>query len=170
MAIHLRPFTEADFVTLIGWFTSEAALVQWGGADMRFPLDEAQLADMLREGRGDPPARWLFSGVVEGEIAGHCQAALDWRHGVARLGRVAVNPVCRGQGLAAPFLRQVIERVFADPAFERIELNVYTFNSAAIRTYRGLGFIEEGVRRSSVRVGQQRWDTAMYGLLRTDPR
>ena len=105
-----------------------------------------------------------------GATAGHCQAALDWRHGVARLGRVAVNPAFRGRGLAAPFLRQVIDRIFADPAFKRVELNVYTFNNAAIRTYRGLGFVEEGVRRSAVQVGPERWDTAMYGLLRTDPR
>ncbi|MCY1227783.1 Acetyltransferase [compost metagenome] len=74
----------------------------------------------------------------------------------------------RGRGLARPFLREVTERFFADPAFERLELNVYTFNEAAIRTYRSLGFREEGVRRSSAKVGDVRWDTAIYGLLRNE--
>jgi len=70
--------------------------------------------------------------------------------------------------LAVPFLSQIRDSVFGMAEFERLELNVYTFNQAAIRAYKRLGFVEEGCRRSSVRVGQARWDTAIYGLLRSE--
>ncbi len=166
--MELRAFTAADEAALLGWFPDEAALVQWGGPDMRFPLDRAQLVAMRQEAEGDPSARWLLSGVEDGALAGHVQVPFDWRHGVARLSRVAISPAFRGRRLAEPFLASVVARVFAETGIERLELNVYTFNEAAIRTYRALGFVEEGVRRSSVRIGEARWDTAIFGLLRRE--
>jgi RimJ/RimL family protein N-acetyltransferase len=162
----LRPFQEDEFRYLCAWFPNEQALVQWGGPDARFPLDCAQLWDMLREGEGDHPRRWLFSGLRGSDLIGHAQVALDWRHGVARLSRIAISPEFRGKRLSGPFLQKVLDHIFAHPEFERIELNVYTFNTTAISAYRKLGFVEEGVRRRSVKVGNARWDTAIYGLLR----
>ncbi|WP_457588010.1 GNAT family N-acetyltransferase [Ensifer canadensis] len=166
--ISLRSFLPQDAAQLSAWFPSAEALTQWGGSGLSFPLDAAQIAEMHASTLGDAPARWMFSGVVDGDLAGHAQVALDWDNGVGRLSRVAINPRFRGHGLAQPFLQRIIERFFADVHFERLELNVYTFNTAAIRTYLKLGFIEEGVRRSSARVGDIRWDTAIYGMLRSD--
>ncbi|WP_331376590.1 GNAT family N-acetyltransferase [Sinorhizobium chiapasense] len=166
--LQLQDFAEDHARDLPTWFPTLRSLIQWGGPDVRFPLDKDQIDAMVAETAGRQPKRWIFSGLVRGVVAGHAQVALDWQNGVARLSRVAVNPLFRGQGLAGAFLTLVVRRVFAVPAFERLELNVYTFNGAAIRTYLGLGFIEEGVRRSSVKVGDERWDTAIYGLLRSD--
>ncbi|MGF6174980.1 GNAT family N-acetyltransferase [Ensifer sp. 4252] len=166
--MQLEIFARHHIADMLGWFPTAEALIQWGGPGLRFPIDETQLEEMQGSTLGDVPARWMFAGIVDGNLAGHAQVALDWGNGVGRLGRVAINPWFRGQGLAHPFLQRVMERFFADARFERLELNVYTFNTAAIRTYLKLGFIEEGVRRSSARVGDIRWDTAIYGMLRSD--
>lgn len=162
----IRPCNDDDFGTIIGWFPNEAAIIQWGGTELTFPLDVAQLTRMLEESRLTPPIRQLWSGELDNTVVAHAQVAFDRRHGVARLARVCIHPEFRGRGLATPFLRQIIHMTFDDRAIERLELNVYTFNDPAIRTYKNLGFIEEGVRRSSVRVGGERWDTAIYGMLR----
>jgi len=142
--------------------------VQWGGPEVRFPLDAAQLEQTLEESTREPPARLVWVGELERSVIAQASVALDWRHGVARLARVCVAPAFRGRGLAVPFLSQIRDSVFGMAEFERLELNVYTFNQAAIRAYKRLGFVEEGCRRSSVRVGQARWDTAIYGLLRSE--
>ena len=168
--MELQTFSSNGIDELRNWFADEASLIQWGGPEVRFPLDREQLQAMLDEGEGARPKRWLFNGVRDGAVFAHTQAALDWRHGVARLGRVAVKPAFRGQGLAAPFLQLIIDRLFQQPEFERVELHVYTFNTVAIRTYEALGFRQDGVRRSSVRVGAERWDTAIFGLLRGEAR
>ena len=55
-------------------------------------------------------------------------------------------------------------------AIERLELNVFPFNAPAMRTYAKLGFVREGVRRSSARVGGERWDTVIMAILREDWR
>ncbi|HEV7310428.1 GNAT family protein [Ensifer sp.] len=167
-ALTVETFTRKHAAAMLDWFASREALIQWGGPDLSYPLDTAQIEAMLAETAGAEPSRWMFAGLVGDRLAGHVQVALDWRNGVGRLARVAINPSMRGQGLAQPFLREVTTRFFANSAFERLELNVYTFNETAIRTYNGLGFREEGVRRSSVKVGDARWDTALYGLLRTE--
>jgi RimJ/RimL family protein N-acetyltransferase len=166
--LRIRTLTRDDFATILTWFPDEAALVQWGGPDVRFPLDAEQLEGPLQESLLQPPARLIWVGELDGRVIAHASVALDWRHGVARLGRVCVNPAYRGRGLAVPFLSQIRDIVFGMAEFERLELNVYTRNHAAIRTYKRLGFVEEGVRRSSVRVGEARWDTAIYGLLRSE--
>jgi len=104
----------------------------------------------------------------DGGLVGHAQLGLNWRHGLAALSRVGLAPAARGRGLAVPMLRLVVERAFAWPEIERVELNVYTWNMPAIRAYARLGFVHEGVRRSSVKVGPERWDTAIMGLLRAE--
>lgn len=164
--MQIRDFGDDDIATLLGWFDSEAALVQWGGPDLVHPLDRAQVAAMLAQARTSPPGRLMLAGTIDGVVVGHGQVHLDHRHGVARLGRFAIAPERRGAGLARPFLDWLIARAFAVPGMVRLELSVYTHNSAAIRAYEAAGFQREGVRRSSVQVGATRWDTAIYAIVK----
>jgi RimJ/RimL family protein N-acetyltransferase len=166
--LSLRPFTPADFDELCGWFGTEADLIQWGGVLVRFPLDHAQLANMLALAQSTPPARQCWMVEKAGAAIGHIQLAFDWYHGNATISRVAIAPRARGQGFAAPMLRLILVEAFSHPEIERAELNVFTFNEPAIRTYRVIGFRTEGIRRSSVRAGAVRWDTMAMGLLRAE--
>lgn len=166
--IKLRPFAAGDIATLRSWIADEAAAVQWGGVEVPFPLTDAFFAAILAECGRVPPLRWAAMGILDGQPVAHAQVALDHRHGVGRLARILVAPERRGAGLAVPFLAGVIAEAWTRWPLEHVELNVYTFNAAAIRTYERLGFQLEGVRRSSARVGNERWDTAMMGLLRNE--
>jgi RimJ/RimL family protein N-acetyltransferase len=164
----LIPFAPEHFALLSGWFRTEAEVVQWGGPLARFPLSHDQLQGLLHQGIADPPARLCWMAEKDAALIGHAQLSFDWRNGNAKLCRVGIAPEARGQRLAAPMLRLVIEKAFAFPDIARLELNVYTWNAAAMRAYEGLGFQLEGVRRSSVLVGDERWDTAMMALLRNN--
>lgn len=164
----LVPFSAMHFDVLSGWFASERDVVQWAGPAMSFPVDRAQLAAVVEDGRADPPLRLSWMAEDEGELVGHAQLALDWRNGNATLSRVAIAPAARGRRLAAPMLEQVIEQAFVSPLVERLELNVYSFNAPALHIYERLGFTVEGVRRSSARVGPERWDTVIMAQLRSE--
>ncbi|MCG8543736.1 MAG: GNAT family N-acetyltransferase [Alphaproteobacteria bacterium] len=168
--LSLVPFEPAHFDTLASWFTNEMETVQWGGSDISFPVDHKQFSAMLEEGRTDPPTRLCWMAQDGQDLVGHAQLVLDWRNGNARLARVAVAPAMRGQSLAAPLIALVVDNAFAWPAIERLELNVFPFNAPAMRTYAKLGFVREGVRRSSARVGGERWDTVIMAILREDWR
>lgn len=166
--LHLVPFAPEHFTVLSDWFASQADVVQWGGPLLAFPLNDEQLQAMLAEGDTVPPTRLCWMAEHGSLLVGHAQLSFDWCNGNALLARVAVAPRARGQGLAGPMLRLVLEQAFSWPEIERIELNVYAWNTPAIRSYERLGFRAEGVRRASALVDGERWDTAIMGLLRPE--
>ena len=166
--LSLVPFEPAHFDELASWFTNEVETVQWGGSDISFPLDEKQFSAMLEEGRTTPPTRLCWMAQDGEDLVGHAQLILDWRNGNARLARVVVAPAKRGHNLAVPLISQVVQKAFDYPEIERLELNVFPFNAPAMRSYAKLGFVREGVRRNSARVGDDRWDTVIMAILRED--
>jgi RimJ/RimL family protein N-acetyltransferase len=166
--LRLIPFAPDHFATVASWFANERDVIQWAGPTLDYPLDTTQFQAMVDQGNTHPPTRLCFMAQRESDLVGHAQLGLDWRNGNARLGRVALSPAERGQGLAVPMLRLVLAEAFAIAEIERVDLGVYTWNAPAIRTYERLGFTTEGVRRSSARVGDQRWDTAEMGILRPE--
>lgn len=168
----IRPFHNDDSSALCKWFADEAELIQWSGyvtdCTLNFPLNLEQIQQMQNETQGNKPQRLMFSAFRNQVLIAHAQLILDWNHGIARLERVAINPSYRGQHLAEPFLKNIIAVLFDKVEFSRLELNVFTFSRVAIQTYRKLGFQLEGIRRSCLQVGDQRWDTAIFGMLRSD--
>jgi RimJ/RimL family protein N-acetyltransferase len=164
----LIPFMTDHFAILTSWFFSEADVVQWAGPAVSYPLTDRCLKAMLDEGLSSPPTRLCWMAESSGDLVGHVQLGFDWRNGNALLSRVAINPKSRGRGLAAPMVELALRAAFEFETVHRVELNVYSWNHPAIRTYLKLGFKEEGARRSSALVGEARWDTTIMGLLRDE--
>ncbi|MCD1633608.1 GNAT family N-acetyltransferase [Martelella mediterranea] len=166
--VRLVPFTVEHFETLAGWFPDARALAQWGGTRLTFPLDAAQMRAMLALSSGERPD-WLYFAAKQGDaVVGHCEILFDYLDGIARLCRIAIAPDCRGRGLARPMLTCLVDEALKDASIERVELNVYDFNETAIRAYQAFGFRMEGIRRSSARFLNERWDTCMMSLLRSE--
>ena len=152
MPVHelgLEPFTPRHYATLSSWFEDQSELTQWGGSAVRYPLDAAQMKTMLPA----PPHRLAWMAARGSDIVGHAQlTAIDRGTGIARLGRIAIAPARRGQRLAVPMLKLVLEQTFSIRGIQRVDLGVYTWNARAIRTYSRLGFTPGEVRTASVRV------------------
>ncbi|MDR5615156.1 GNAT family protein [Arsenophonus sp.] len=166
--MNIRRFCEKDIDYLCKWFSSDDEVLQWGGINLSWPLTKSQVIPMLQEANESPPKRWMFIGFQDSIRLAHAQIELDWLHGVALLGRVVINPDYRKKGLAVPFLQRIIDEVFSRLEFQRLELNVYSFNKPAIKTYQRLGFIQEGIRRSAVKATNERWDDIMFSMLRNE--
>ncbi|MBO1361285.1 GNAT family N-acetyltransferase [Acetobacter sacchari] len=158
-------FAEEHFATLSSWFQSQKDVVQWGGPGLLYPLDSTQMAPMAIENA--KASCWMVEDE-SGKMIGHVQLAFDWPNGVAKLCRVAMAPSERGKGLARHMVREAVARAFSHPQIERVELNVYSWNVAAIRAYVRQNFVKEGVRRSSVLIDGERWDTVMMAMLRQE--
>lgn len=167
--VELTDFKPEHFSTLASWLSSERDVVQWGGPGLTYPLATYQLDHMMNEGRTTPPARLCWMAIDASKaVIGHVQLALDWKNGVARIGRVIIAPGMRGQGHALALINAAVVNAFSFETIERTELNVYSWNTVAVRTYEKAGFSHEGTRRSCVRVGEERWDTIIMGMLRTE--
>ncbi len=166
--MQLTFFDERDTEVLRSWFPSQQAVVQWAGPGVAWPLTDGFLSTLLNSASQQPATLLTFTARREGQQVAVAQLGFDWDNHFACLCRVVVNPQMRGQGLAEQMLQRLIDNAFRQPPIERIELQVYPFNGAAVRTYEKLGFVREGVRRACVAVGEERWDSAFYGLLRTE--
>lgn len=164
----VRTFETKDIQVILSWFPTPEALAQWGSPARIFPLDKNQVAEFFDQTFGDDPKVKMWAAETAGSLVATATTTIDWNQGVVLLGLIAVEPHSRGKGLAQPFLEDVISKTFSDERIERIELNVYSFNAGAIRTYERIGFIKEGVRRSLARMGKERWDALHYSLLRDE--
>ena len=80
-----------------------------------------------RDGR-DPESTHIVA-VAGGRVVGTCR--LLFRAEVARLGRLAVEPGDRGQGVAGAILREA-DRVAAGEGAERIALHAQTYALAPL--------------------------------------
>jgi predicted GNAT family N-acyltransferase len=97
-----------------------------------------------QDGR-DPEATHIVA-VDDGAVIGTCR--LLFRGPVARLGRLAVEPERRGDGVAAAILREA-DRVAVDAGAETIALHAQTYalplyEHAGYEEY-GPTFVEEGI-------------------------
>ena len=97
-----------------------------------------------QDGR-DPEATHIVA-VDDGAVIGTCR--LLFRGQVARLGRLAVEPERRGDGIAAAILREA-DRIAVDAGVDSIALHAQTYalslyENAGYREY-GPTFVEEGI-------------------------
>lgn len=95
---------------------------------------------------------------------------LYWRppeHQVMELGYI-LRREHWGQGLIAEAGRALIAHAFASTPVERIFAPIFAPNSRSRRTAEKLGMQLDGVLRSLVALRGQRWDEAVYSLLRAE--
>jgi RimJ/RimL family protein N-acetyltransferase len=92
---------------------------------------------------------------------------LDERHG--RFGyQVLVFPSFRRRGYAADAILVLLRHYFGQRDYERCEVRIPDFNEPALQLHGRLGFTEEGRPRSSIRVGDRRWDELLLGMTATE--
>ena len=89
--------------------------------------------------------------VIEGVVVGWCNVPPASRAVSAHVGDLFMGlvPEWRGKGFGERLLQQAIHAadVFG---FQRIELGVFTTNTAAASLYRKAGFVEEGTKRKAI--------------------
>ena len=106
--------------------------------------------------------------LVEGRrVVGWCTITGQARPVQAHLGSVAMGlvPGWRDRGWGTKLMQQALAAGDAF-GFERVELTVFTSNPRAQALYRKLGFVEEGVKRRSVRIDAVYLDEIMMARQR----
>ena len=107
-----------------------------------------------------------FVAVEDGEIVGWCDAISAGPEScaphIAKLG-MGLRADQRGKGLGRRLLEATVARA-REMGLEKIELGVYATNEPAIRLYRAMGFVDEGVRRRSRLVDGMYDDVLMMAL------
>lgn len=167
---NIRKLEKSDLPVLIQWAKDERTLIQWCGPVFGFPLTLDQLEEYYSASEYPEPPRYLFKYIThESRIVGMCELGnIDLRNGSGSVCRVFVDEEFRGKGIAKMLVNEVLKLGFVELNLNRIDLNVYSYNAGAIKCYEELGFVKEGVKRSSTKFGDEYWDCSIYSILREE--
>ncbi len=75
-----------------------------------------------------------------------------------------------GKGYGTEAMQIISRYAFEELGLYRLNLNVFSYNTRAIRVYEKAGFKVEGAMRDALHRDNQRWDLVFMGLLREDFR
>jgi RimJ/RimL family protein N-acetyltransferase len=107
--------------------------------------------------------------ITTKELIGSCQLhSINLNHRNAELQIRLGNSRDRGQGYGTEACRLLVDYGFKDLNLYRIYLHVFTFNEAAIRTYKKIGCVQEGVLRKAVHLDGKWVDVMVMSLLQDE--
>jgi RimJ/RimL family protein N-acetyltransferase len=171
--VRLRSQVTADAATHIRW-RNDAEVAYWATAgDIRFyPIAssavERWFADRLSD--LDPTKDGVFAiELIDGRHIGMA----DYRDvdSVVRSATVGITigeKDCWGQGYGSEALRLLVAFLFGHLNLRRIQLDTWSGNERAIRSFARVGFREEGRLREAVRAPDGYYDSVIMGLLLTE--
>ncbi|MDQ3327710.1 MAG: GNAT family N-acetyltransferase [Chloroflexota bacterium] len=115
------------------------------------------------------PAFHAFVAELHGEIVGMAGLHVGSRRRsrVGDLG-ISVHDLYTGQGIGRALMQRLLDVADNYLGLKRLELEVITDNEPAIHLYESLGFVREGVKRSSMFRGGVFVDTIILGRVRDD--
>lgn len=107
--------------------------------------------------------------VKSGQVIGWCDIIPPTMEGFAHIGRLGMGVKIehRRQGIGRRLLSECIRAARAW-GIEKIELEVYSDNGAAIHLYESEGFEKEGLRKCSRKLEGKYQDVQIMGLLLTN--
>jgi deazaflavin-dependent oxidoreductase (nitroreductase family) len=159
----IRPFRAADAPAWQGLFSSLAAEGRWIGAEAPAPNLEAEILDAYL----DSDRAVLLLADVDGVAVGWITGTLEADDSV-ELGMAIIDGY-RGRGIGTRLMTQVLE--WAAVRTDRVKLDVFPHNEAAIALYRKLGFVDVEVRRAAwPRRNGERWDLVAMERRTGEPR
>lgn len=124
------------YLQLKSWFSSHKEIHTWGGPNMTYPMTEEKFLACLT---ADHLKSFCLLNEEQQLVAfGQYYRRLDHHH----LGRLAVNPNNRGQGLAKILITKMLEKARLEQPEKSASLFVFRDNVVAYNCYQSLGFIE----------------------------
>lgn len=149
--IRLETFHREDYDRLISWVDTAETLLQFAGPALHFPLTAAQLDANLAD-----PARTAFRVVMDKTMIGY--AELYETAAAVFLGRILIgSSEHRGKGAGLQIVQQLLDHLFSHTDKAQAALNVYDWNTAAIRCYEQAGFRTDPDKKTESSVNGQTW-------------
>jgi len=152
--IVLTPFQQNDFNRLISWIDNEELLITIAGNVWSYPLTVDQLQHYL-----DDPKSYAFNIVEQTNLdtVGHAEIVLAEDGGSCKIDKLLIDPMQRGKGLCIPVINKLLVYAFNNLPVHTVELNVFDWNTAAIRCYEKSSFSFNHNKKQVFTLGNKRW-------------
>src|SRR5882762_10285370 len=108
----------------------------------------------------------LLAVTPDSTVVGWCDVLRNPHEGFRHVGRLGMGllPEYRRQGLGRQLVTKAVQAA-REAGIERIELEVFASNEAAIGLYRALGFVTEGIKRRARKLDGTYEDNVLMALI-----
>lgn len=89
------------------------------------------------------------------------------RHGTFKYA-ISIGEPFRGNGFASEMIFMVLRYYFLELGYQKVTVNVYSFNNKSVRLHEKLGFVKEGQLRSMIYSNGEFHDEFYYGMTRQE--
>ena len=152
--IHLTSFTEKDFEILISWVDSKELLITIAGNYFYYPLTADQLRTYLND---EKSYSFNIIDTDENKTIGHAEIC-NMGNAVFKIDKLLIGDrSSRGKGLCQRIMQALLDHAFTQLHASTVELNVFDWNTAAIKCYEGTGFIMNPGKTSLFEVDDKKW-------------
>ena len=129
----LEVSTKIHLSQLKSWFNDSQQVLEWAGPSFVFPASETSFIQQL-----SAPIFTSFSLTHNDDLVGFGQYQLH--PPFLHLGRLAIKPIYRGNGLGHALLKALIDEGIKNDTIKTISLFVYNNNQIAYKVYKKAGF------------------------------
>lgn len=165
----LRALERADAPTILPWINDQKVIQHLLIHRPTNLASEEAFIDAVNRGEGDL-VFGICDRVTEKLIGGVGLHRIDYKNRHALFGIFIGDAKSRGKGHGTEATGMVVNYAFDTLNLNRVWLQVYEDNKAAIRAYGKVGFRKEGVlRQDNYRRGRY-WNTIVMGLLRAEAK
>lgn len=167
----LRPLRAEDALPLFTMYSDASFMRYWSFPIMkRFEQAVDYVARRLQGSAAEIEIVWAVELTATHEVIGICSLFnLEMAAQRAEIG-FGLQSAYWGKGYMSEAARAVVDCAFDVLRLHRIEADIDPRNRASARVLEKLGFVREGLLRERWIVDGKTADSAIYGLLHTDPR
>ena len=165
--IRLRGYRNDDLAAIHRW-ANDAETVRYLSSRYWMPQSTADVADLIDHAMraGSNGAFFVIASREDDSYLGQTDLyTINWKLRSAELAIVLGEEAQRGRGLGGEALGLLLAYAFGTLGLERVELEVATENTRAIRCYERAGFKPEGIKRHAFMIGGEYTDLAMMAVL-----
>ena len=161
--VRLTSLKRGDLPTYRVWNSDEAFGRYYNASPIR--EESEKNAEKLIEEHSDKTYRFAIRSIGNDDFLGICAVEdIVWPHRVGWVS-IALGPDFHGKGYGKEAMELLLNYAFNELNLHRIQLSVFSYNSAALKLYESLGFKHEGTFREWMQRDGKRHDMHLYGLL-----
>ena len=164
--VRLRPMEEHDLPSFVEWL-ADREVTRWL-AEMSDPPTLEEEHEWYDRRRSDPDSLMWAIETVDGRLVGSTELRLEPARRKAEFGIVIGDRSQWSRGLGTEALRLVLAYAFGELELNRVELTTAEDNERAIRSYKKVGFVREGLKRQDRMVEGKFGNTLVMSILREE--
>ena len=158
--IHFERFAEIE---------NEKSTLLLANDDIPFPLTVEDHTSFFKSisGKKEEFIFGVFS-KTSNELIGSCGVfSINWKNSTCFVG-ISIGEKWQNKGFGTDAMNTLISFIFNHIHINKIKLQVFSFNTNAIRSYEKCHFIKEGILRNEIFRFGSFHDVYVFGLLRED--